>query len=65
MKDGTISVVTRTVEGHSNCRTLEELMDQLDLETFWRAHRSYVVNLPRFRDTNSMQVIGLTLLRLV
>ena len=30
IEDGAISVVTRTVEGHSNCRTLEELMDQLD-----------------------------------
>ena len=30
IEDGTISVVTPTVEGHSNCRTLEELMDQLE-----------------------------------
>ena len=36
IEDGTISVVTKAVEGHSNCRTLEELMDQLDPETFWR-----------------------------
>jgi two-component system response regulator LytT len=39
IENGTISVVTKAVEGHSNCRTLEELMDQLDPETFWRAHR--------------------------
>jgi DNA-binding LytR/AlgR family response regulator len=45
IEGGTISVVTRTVEGHSNCRTLEELTDQLDPETFWRAHRSFVVNI--------------------
>jgi two-component system response regulator LytT len=50
IEDGTISVVTRTVEGHSNCRTLEELMDQLDPETFWRAHRSYVVNIQHIRE---------------
>src|ERR1039457_3132121 len=44
IEGGTISVVTRAVEGESNCRTLEELMDQLDAEMFWRAHRSFVVN---------------------
>jgi two-component system, LytTR family, response regulator LytT len=50
IEEGTITVVTRTVEGHSNCRTLEELMDQLDPETFWRAHRSYVVNIQHIRE---------------
>ena len=50
IEEGRISVVTRTVEGHSNCRTLEELMDQLDPETFWRAHRSYVVNIQHIRE---------------
>ena len=50
IEEGTISVVTRSVEGHSNCRTLEELMDQLDPETFWRAHRSYVVNIQHIRE---------------
>jgi two-component system response regulator LytT len=50
IEDGTISVITRTVEGHSNCRTLEELMDQLDPETFWRAHRSFVVNIQHIRE---------------
>jgi len=47
---GTISVTTRQVEGYSNCRTLEELLDQLDPETFWRAHRSFVVNLQHIRE---------------
>jgi two-component system response regulator LytT len=50
IEEGTITVVTRTVEGHSNCRTLEELMDQLDPETFWRAHRSHVVNIQHIRE---------------
>ncbi|MDQ2835382.1 MAG: LytTR family DNA-binding domain-containing protein [Acidobacteriota bacterium] len=50
IEEGTISVVTRTLEGHSNCRTLEELMDQLDPEAFWRAHRSYVVNIQHIRE---------------
>ena len=50
IEGGTISVVTSTVEGHSNCRTLEELMDQLDPEAFWRVHRSYVVNIQHIRE---------------
>ena len=50
IEGGTISVVTGAVEGESNCRTLEELMDQLDPETFWRAHRSYVVNIQHIRE---------------
>jgi DNA-binding LytR/AlgR family response regulator len=47
---GTISVVTGQIEGQSNCRTLEELMDQLDPEAFWRAHRSFVVNIQHIRE---------------
>jgi two-component system, LytTR family, response regulator LytT len=47
---GTISVVTRAVEGQSNCRTLEELMDQLEPEAFWRAHRSFIVNIQHIRE---------------
>ncbi|HEY0162829.1 MAG TPA: LytTR family DNA-binding domain-containing protein, partial [Edaphobacter sp.] len=38
------------VEGHSNCRTIEELQDQLDPEAFWRAHRSYLVNIQHIRE---------------
>jgi two-component system, LytTR family, response regulator LytT len=48
--EGRITVVTKTLEGESNVRTLEELMDQLDPETFWRAHRSYVVNIEHIRE---------------
>jgi two-component system LytT family response regulator/two-component system response regulator LytT len=48
--EGRISVVTKTVEGDSNCRTLEELMEQLDPEHFWRAHRSFVVNIQHIRE---------------
>ena len=50
IEDGRISVVTRTVEGDSNCRTLEELMEQLDPDQFWRAHRSFVVNIQHIRE---------------
>ena len=50
MDEGSIRVVTQTVEGMSNSRTLEELMDQLNPETFWRAHRSFVVNIQHIRE---------------
>ncbi len=50
IEGGAISVITRGVEGQSNCRTLEELMDQLDPDAFWRAHRSFVVNIQHIRE---------------
>ncbi len=50
IEDGAINVVGSGVEGKSNCRTLEELMDLLDPETFWRAHRSYLVNIQHIRE---------------
>lgn len=48
--DGVISVVTPTHEGHSKCRTLEELLELLDPNMFWRAHRSYVVNINQIKE---------------
>jgi two-component system, LytTR family, response regulator LytT len=53
IEDGVISVVTAGpggIEGQSNCRTLEELLDSLDANLFWRAHRSYLVNINRIRE---------------
>jgi two-component system LytT family response regulator/two-component system response regulator LytT len=53
IEDGVITVVTAGVsgmEGNSNCRTLEELLDSLDPNLFWRAHRSYLVNINRIRE---------------
>jgi len=50
IEDGAISVITTTGEGQSNCRTLEELSDQLDPDTFWRVHRSFVVNIQHIRE---------------
>jgi two-component system, LytTR family, response regulator LytT len=53
IEDGVITVVTAGpsgMEGHSNCRTLEELLDGLDSGLFWRAHRSYLVNINRIRE---------------
>jgi two-component system, LytTR family, response regulator LytT len=48
--DGVIRIVTRTFEGQSKCRTLEELMELLDPAHFWRAHRGYVVNIDHIRE---------------
>jgi two-component system, LytTR family, response regulator LytT len=51
--DGIIKVVTsgpNGMEGQSNCRTLEELLDSLDTNLFWRAHRSYLVNINRIKE---------------
>ena len=50
IEDGIISLVATNLEGESNCRTLEELLDGLDSETFWRAHRSFVVNINRIKE---------------
>jgi two-component system response regulator LytT len=50
IEDGVITVVTAQMEGQSNCRTLEELLDSLDQGMFWRAHRSYLVNINRIRE---------------
>jgi len=48
--DGVIRVVTQSFEGSSKCRTLEELLDQLDPALFWRAHRGFVVNINHIRE---------------
>ncbi|HEY7351946.1 MAG TPA: LytTR family DNA-binding domain-containing protein [Terriglobales bacterium] len=53
IEDGIITVVTSGIngmEGQSNCRTLEELLDSLDPNLFWRAHRSYLVNKNRIKE---------------
>jgi two-component system LytT family response regulator/two-component system response regulator LytT len=42
IENGIITVVANLLEGQSNCRTLEDL--------FWRAHRSYVVNINRIKE---------------
>jgi two-component system response regulator LytT len=53
IEDGLITVVTTGpsgMEGQSNCRTLEELMDSLEPTLFWRTHRSYLVNINRIKE---------------
>lgn len=48
--EGVISVVTPSLEGQSKCHTLEELLEMLDASLFWRAHRSYVVNINHIKE---------------
>jgi len=48
--EGVIRVVTQSFEGHSKCRTLEELLELLDPGLFWRAHRGFVVNINHIRE---------------
>ncbi len=48
--EGVITVATPSFEGQSKCRTLEELFDLLDPAVFWRAHRSYLVNINHIRE---------------
>jgi len=48
--NGLITLVTATVEGQSNYRTLEELQASLDPAQFWRVHRSFLVNVDRIKE---------------
>ena len=50
VKDGRIAVATKSFEGDSTVRALEELGEQLDAGRFWRAHRSHLVNLHHIRE---------------
>jgi len=50
IEDGLITLATREAEGASNYRTIEELHAQLDPESFWRVHRSYLVNIHHIKE---------------
>jgi two-component system LytT family response regulator/two-component system response regulator LytT len=50
IEDGLITVVASNMEGQSNYRTIEELQSNLDADTFWRVHRSYLVNIHRIKE---------------
>ncbi len=50
VEDGLITIATDQWIGTSNLRTLEEVMEGLDPERFWRVHRSYVVNIERIKE---------------
>ncbi|MEO7649141.1 MAG: LytTR family DNA-binding domain-containing protein [Bryobacteraceae bacterium] len=48
--NGLITLVSSNVEGQSNYKTIEELQASLDRDTFWRVHRSYLVNINKIRE---------------
>jgi two-component system LytT family response regulator/two-component system response regulator LytT len=48
--DEAILVVTNTVSGTSNYRTLDELSARLDPAVFWRVHRSHLVNITKIKE---------------
>ena len=50
IQDGTITIFARDIEGVSNYRTVEELMETLDPGVFWRPHRSYLVNINHIKE---------------
>jgi len=50
IQDGAITIFARDCEGASNYRTVEELMEALDGDIFWRPHRSYLVNINHIKE---------------
>jgi two-component system, LytTR family, response regulator LytT len=50
IQDGTITIFARDAEGVSNYRTIEELAAALDADVFWRAHRSYLININHIKE---------------
>jgi len=47
---GSITVMARDVEGSSNYRTLEDLEEALNSDSFWRPHRSFLVNIHHIKE---------------
>jgi two-component system LytT family response regulator/two-component system response regulator LytT len=45
-----IRVVTNSLSGTSNYRTLDELQTRLDPAIFWRVHRSHLVNINKIKE---------------
>ena len=50
LNEDEVTVVATQVTGTSNYRTLDELQAQLDQATFWRVHRSYLVNINKIKE---------------
>jgi two-component system LytT family response regulator/two-component system response regulator LytT len=50
VENDVITVVTNTLSGTSNYRTLDELHARLDPAVFWRVHRSHLVNINRIKE---------------
>jgi DNA-binding LytR/AlgR family response regulator len=50
LADESITIVTGQVTGTSNFRTLDDLQARLDPNTFWRVHRSHLVNINQIKE---------------
>jgi two-component system LytT family response regulator/two-component system response regulator LytT len=50
LADDSINIVTGTVLGTSNYRTLDDLQARLDPDIFWRVHRSHLVNINKIKE---------------
>jgi two-component system LytT family response regulator/two-component system response regulator LytT len=50
LADDVVTVVTNSVSGTSNYRTLDELQARLDPDVFWRVHRSHLVNINKIKE---------------
>jgi DNA-binding LytR/AlgR family response regulator len=50
LADESITIVTGQVTGTSNYRTLDDLQARLDPNTFWRVHRSHLVNINQIKE---------------
>ena len=47
---GTITIIARDLEGSSNYRTLEDLQEALASDSFWKPHRSFLVNIHHIKE---------------
>src|SRR5437660_2114433 len=47
---GMISIISRDMEGTSNYRTIDELEEALASDSFFRAHRSFLVNIHHIKE---------------
>jgi two-component system, LytTR family, response regulator LytT len=50
VENDVITVVTNSLSGTSNYRTLDELQGRLDPAVFWRVHRSHLVNINKIKE---------------
>jgi two-component system response regulator LytT len=50
MEEDEVRVVTNSLSGTSNYRTLDELQMRLDPAVFWRVHRSHLVNINKIKE---------------
>ena len=50
IEEGVVFVTTDTGEGMTSYRTLEELEQDLNPQTFWRVHRGYIANIDKVSE---------------